>query len=425
MRQLFTLLILCLPLSSILADTYTVSPDGTGDYPTIQAAMDDGHYSDIIELTDGIFTGEGNRDLDFNGRSFTILSQSGNPENCIIDCEGSETDPHRGFHFHSWETAGAIVRNITIRNGWAESEHYGTGGGAVYCEGWTMPYFDGCVFSNNGNSAILSVEECAPYFIDCVFRDNQGFKGGGICVLAGAPQFYNCEFSGNSAEITGAALHNHGGNMTFTGCVFRNNFGTTPLSFIYNGRGNFANCLITDNDAAGSYLGTIIEFHGFGVGFFTDCIFSHNVGTNFTNVINISKMSFTNITGCTFVNNQLNGGAVIACSEISTSVRKTIIAFNDGAAVTGSREVSLTCCDIFGNSEGDWTADIVNQFRTEGNISADPLFCDPANDEYTLHATSPCAPENNDCGELMGARAVACGLVAAEAKSWSDIKALY
>ena len=53
-----------------------VNPDGSGDFPTIQAAIDAG--CETIELSDGIFTGEGNWDIDYGGRSITIRSQSEN-----------------------------------------------------------------------------------------------------------------------------------------------------------------------------------------------------------------------------------------------------------------------------------------------------------------------------------------------------------
>ncbi len=47
-------------------------------------------------VADGIYTGEGNRDIDFLGKAITVRSENG-PESCIIDCQGSEADPHRGL----------------------------------------------------------------------------------------------------------------------------------------------------------------------------------------------------------------------------------------------------------------------------------------------------------------------------------------
>ena len=54
-----------------LAATYLVNPDGSGDYPTIQAAINASSNGDIIELGDGVFTGPDNRNLDYGGRAIT------------------------------------------------------------------------------------------------------------------------------------------------------------------------------------------------------------------------------------------------------------------------------------------------------------------------------------------------------------------
>jgi hypothetical protein len=117
MRPL-TLGCLLLVLSSAAnATTYVVRPDGTGDYPTIQAAIDACVDGDVVELTDGIFTGDGNRDIDYRGKAITVHSQTGNPELCVIDCQGTWSDPHRGFDFHSQEQSSSVLRGITIRNG--------------------------------------------------------------------------------------------------------------------------------------------------------------------------------------------------------------------------------------------------------------------------------------------------------------------
>ena len=80
------------------AADYLVHPDGTGDFPTIQAALDAAGQGDVIELADGTFTGDGNRDIDYLGKAITVRSENG-PENCIIDLGGSPAEPHWGFVF--------------------------------------------------------------------------------------------------------------------------------------------------------------------------------------------------------------------------------------------------------------------------------------------------------------------------------------
>ena len=74
-----------------------VEADGTGDQPTIQAALVVAFDGDIVELGDGVFRGLGNREVRFLGKDVTLLSASGNPETCVIDCQGSPANPYRAF----------------------------------------------------------------------------------------------------------------------------------------------------------------------------------------------------------------------------------------------------------------------------------------------------------------------------------------
>ena len=117
MKPLALTCLLLLIASTCFATTYVVRPDGTGDFPTIQAAVDACADGDVIELADGSFTGPGNRDIDYDGRSITIRSQSGNPSTCIIRVDGTPSAPHRGFYFHSQETSASVLEGITISNG--------------------------------------------------------------------------------------------------------------------------------------------------------------------------------------------------------------------------------------------------------------------------------------------------------------------
>jgi hypothetical protein len=97
--------------------TYFVNPEGTGDFPTIQAAIDAAENEDVILLGDGIFAGDGNRDIEYKGKAITVCSESGNPEHCIIDCGGTPEDFHRGFYFQGSELPNARLEGVTIRNG--------------------------------------------------------------------------------------------------------------------------------------------------------------------------------------------------------------------------------------------------------------------------------------------------------------------
>jgi len=55
------------------AATIIVHADGSGDYPTIQAAIDAANEGDTVEVWPGTYTGDGNRDIDPNGKNLTLL----------------------------------------------------------------------------------------------------------------------------------------------------------------------------------------------------------------------------------------------------------------------------------------------------------------------------------------------------------------
>jgi hypothetical protein len=63
----------------------------------------------------------------------------------------------------------------------------------------------------------------------------------------------------------------------------------------------------------------------------------------------------------------------------------------------------------------------------DGNISLDPLFCDPDDDDFQIDVASPCAPGNHPnyaCG-LIGAFDVGCDTSSAERETWGRLKARY
>ena len=85
--------------------------------------------SDVIELGNGVFTGPGNRDLDFAGKAIILRSQSGQAGACIIDAGGSAGAPHRVFVFRSGETVLTRIEGITLRGGHVNAGTPETSGG--------------------------------------------------------------------------------------------------------------------------------------------------------------------------------------------------------------------------------------------------------------------------------------------------------
>lgn len=98
--HLMIALILLLCSAPTFARDWLVAPDGTGDAPTIAAAIDSFQSEDRIVLLDGVFSGEGNRDLTNLEKNIIIISQSDDPAQCIIDCAGNPNTPHWAMDFY-------------------------------------------------------------------------------------------------------------------------------------------------------------------------------------------------------------------------------------------------------------------------------------------------------------------------------------
>ncbi len=145
---------------------------------------------------------------------------------------------------------------------------------------------------------------------------------------------------------------------------------------------------------------------------FKFCIFFGNQSTLSGGAIRC-KNSSPSLINCTFVaNSAQTGGAIFALASSSPYLENCIIAFSGSgesiATGDGSSQPLLTCCNIFGNAGGDWERSISDQANSDGNLSVDPQFCDPDNLIFTLKAGSPCAPNNNSCGRLIGALPAEC-----------------
>jgi predicted outer membrane repeat protein len=165
-------------LTPVHATTYTVASDGSGNFLTIQAAVDACQNGDVVQLTDGTFSGLGNRDIHFDGKAITVRSVSGNPFACFIDCEGATTNAHRGFEFGS-EGPSSVLDGIGIANGFEYA------GGAIRCD-YASPTIINCAFwhntSTDSGGAIYCDVYTQPTIRRCTFIENQAEWGGGLCI---------------------------------------------------------------------------------------------------------------------------------------------------------------------------------------------------------------------------------------------------
>jgi len=236
--------------------TITVDDDGAADFSTIQAGIDDSNDGDTVLVADGTYTGDGNRDIDFHGKAITVISENG-PKNCIIDCNGTEADPHRGFNFHSGEDACSAVIGFTITNGYAPRVCFYRPpdwpcfylGGGILCKG-SSPTISHCRITGNRaeyGGGIYSYDG-NPIISHCTISGNHAEDAGGIELWESNPIISNCTFSDNSVEGEGGAVYSSKSNPLLTNCTFVGNSGGALYHFVYDESSPMlTNCLLWGN----------------------------------------------------------------------------------------------------------------------------------------------------------------------------------
>jgi hypothetical protein len=127
----------------------------------------------------------------------------------------------------------------------------------------------------------------------------------------------------------------------------------------------------------------------------------------------------------TFFGNRASDGAGLHQALGALTVENTIIAASlQGGAFACSQPVDpiIRCSDFHGNVGGNWISCATGFLGVGGNVSADPLFCDPSGGNFRLNEGSPCAPEHSGGCELIGAWPVDCGATPVEPTTWGALK---
>jgi hypothetical protein len=152
----------------------------------------------------------------------------------------------------------------------------------------------------------------------------------------------------------------------------------------------------------------------------SECLVAGNGGDGFS-----IYGGYFHISNCTFVFNAASGMLFEGDPPLGKRepsdlaiVENCISAFNQSYGFLQwfyLDGLTFYCNNAFGNAEEDWLVYFGEPGDTNGNISADPLFCDTTSLDFHLQAGSPCAPSGNDCGVLMGAFEVGCDYTCGDA----------
>jgi len=339
--------------------------DGSIEHPfdAIQEAIDAASSGDTVIIMQGTYTGEGNRDLDFDGKAITVRGEDPNdPDLVIINCEGTAENPHRGFMFHRYETPKSVLSGLTVTGGYHEL------GGGMYCGDYAGPAVINCTFRNNSGSLGGGFyNESSPILDDCMFITNSADSGGAIYNSGQEHEsrlvIRDCSFIANTATHNGGAMYNLGRNAgpVVTRCEFIRNYvslgGGGAIRNNMCGSPTLTNCLLVENSAATS----------------GGALRNSNSGT-------------TKLINCTFAANSAVNGNALACnpddagSESPAVFQITNCIFwddGDEILIDDGSIFNVTYSNIQGGTgQEPWPG--------RGNIYVDPHFADPDNGDYHL-----------------------------------------
>jgi predicted outer membrane repeat protein len=360
--------------------TILVDAAGGGDYTTIGAAINASTEGDTILVAPGVYSGDGNRNLDFEGVNITLRAASAR-ESTVIDCGGEG----RAFHFHSGETAASVVEGFIIRNGTAAQ------GGAIRCEG-AGPTLDGITFRSN-----ITTREGGAVFCkeSSLTMTNVVFTGNAIAgdnVRSGGAIF--CDHSSLVIESGVFRENESAGSGGAIGGIF-SSLDLSDVTFIGN-HASFAGGAILLADADWAREQTSI----------TGAVFLAN-SAYLGGAISLSGSS-PYIARATLARNVgIQGGGFFCQYGSRPSINRTIIAFSTGGGALvcydDADEPSTTRSCIFGNAGGD---DLCG--NASENLFTDPLFCDVNEDDVSLCENSQCLAGNNSWGVQIGALGSGC-----------------
>ncbi len=422
------------------ARTWNISADGTGDAPTIQAGIDSAAVGDTVLVGPGTYY----ENILFRGRDIVLKGLAG-PEATII--HGSPTviptglqaapapldmcfdgeprhlfpDAFRGtvVTIENGETRSAVLEGFTI-----------TGGYNGVNINDASPIVRGNIVT--GNSATFHGEVGAgisaasnpqnplsPVIEDNIVSDNyvNGTGSGIVCSDIVATVRHNTVI-GNWAEA------GDGGGIYCTYCrvgsvvsdnlVQGNVAGDKGGGIFVAGSGNsdefvtVERNLVIDNVSGGNQFFLVA---GAGIGLEVgNALITHNtiVGSRVTGTLG----SVGGGIGITFASNVTIENNIIAYSRSGGGI----------GCLNGATPVIRNNL-LWQNGDGDATGDCTSWPGTDGNLSADPAFCDTTSGDWSVAENSPALTDPN--GPMGAISEPGCQAASVKPTTWGRLKALY
>ena len=355
----------------IEGNSFYVSMEGNNDNPGTESDpfKTIGHALSFVKddstITTTIYVGNGVFSPSTTGEQFPIILPDyvhligTSRETSILDAEADSDKESRVIKIVE-ECENIKVANFTITGGNAESAGCIGGGGILVTHPDLEYVYDGPVSPVNA------------VFENLIVTDNSAAAGGGISIWrVSGPTLSNLIIQENTSEKYGGGLMIFTAVASVTDVTVSGNNCYTDDSFgggiiINNSEVALTNVSVTDNTAS------------FGGGM--------SVGNSDVTLTHVTISGNTATT---------SGGGFLSTPFSNNTLTNSIIWNNSPESIYAFATTTISYSDI----QGGWGG--------EGNIDADPLFCNPDSSDFTLAENSPCVG-TGESGVNMGAFGVGC-----------------
>ena len=416
------LIILALP-NSLLAATWNVRADGTGDAPAIQTGIDSAGAGDTVLVGPGTYL----ENINFLGKDIVLVSEFGPGATTIDGSQGNQPV----VRFQNQETRAAVIEGFTITGGQGTRDFGSPRGGGILCirssptikSNWIIRNQSTLDDGTGGGMAIgtglVDVPKAAPLVEQNRFEANAvSGNGGALSIEHSDAIVTDNTFEGNSAAYDGGAIRAYfvEGSTVLTNNRFIENEAGDHGGGVYVAFSpqvpatiEIAQNLFFKNTA----MGVGASDSGSGGGIYLYAV--SGLCSNNTIVSNIG-----------FGESPSSGGGVLL-HDISSELElaRNIIAYNEGSGIAcrGNAPAQIWTNLLWQNRVGDiggpgsdckieWLA---------SQLVANPAFCDSSGNDFSLASDSPAFGK-----EVMGAYPEpGCGPTAALRTTWGRLKVVY
>jgi|GEM_PF-570233 len=388
----------------------------------------------VSGLSPCLGAGEGGADIgalgigcDFPPRTW-FVSTTGND----TTGEGSEGNPFRtiqkGINVSGESDTILVLPGLYIENLHLAGENIILASSFLFSED-TSHVLSTIIDGDSSNSVITltSGEDSTTQIVGFTIQNGYAERGGGIHSDHSSPTIRGNRVIGNFATYAGGVYCAHSGARILSNVIAGNiaTYRCGGIQILYGSNALVSSNLISGNEGTNQAGGIdcvdsdplIVEnvitgnscYNGGGI-----VIVAYSTATVTNNLIHANTargyggglvcdlsdplMGNNTITG----NTALEGGGAVSCNDSDPTIVNTILWGNSAPTAPeillwGSSVPAVSYCNVEGSWEG------------EGNIDADPLFCDTASGDYRISWLSPCAGAGQG-GVDIGALGVGCDI---------------